>query len=349
MTTASVQEHLLGLVDARLEAFLDLRRAEATDPSFTRLWDLLAQSCQGGKRIRPLLVLTVATGAGTRMDPATLAAAAGVGAAFEILHTGFLIHDDIMDRDVQRRGRPTVAAALMGVARDGGDTDATHTGASAAIITGDLALTGAYRLLADAGPSMSRIVDIVDEALRRTAEGQLRDISTTPAARPREEDLLDLARLKTGVYSFEAPIACGAVLGGLGPTPTAQLAAGARDLGGAFQVVDDLLGTVGDPGLTGKSTSSDLRRRKHTVLTVWAAARDARWPSIWDDLGRGDPDGAERLAREVIVSSGAHDHARELSAALHDSARTHFTHPSVPEPLARALVALTDTLEARSR
>ncbi|MGO3795968.1 MAG: polyprenyl synthetase family protein [Pauljensenia sp.] len=349
MTTASVQDHLLGLVDARLEAFLASRRAETADPAFTRLWDLLARSFQGGKRIRPLLVLTVATHAGTRMDTDVLSAAAGVGAAFELLHTGFLIHDDIMDRDILRRGRPTVAAELMGVARDGGDSDATHTGASGAIITGDLALTGAYRLLADAGPSMPHVVEIVDEALRRTAEGQLRDISTSPTAHPGEEDLLELARLKTGVYSFEAPIACGAVLSGLGPTPTAELAAGARDLGGAFQVVDDLLGTVGDPERTGKSTSSDLRRRKHTVLTVRAAARDPRWPGIWDDLGQGDADEAERLAREVIVSSGACDHARELSSALHHSARTHFTHPSVPEPLACALVALTDTLEARTR
>lgn len=349
MTAATVQDHLIGLVDTRLGAFLDQRRAETRDPAFARLWELLSLACRDGKRIRPLLVLTVATGAGTRMQGELLPAAVAVGAAIELLHTGFLIHDDIMDRDLRRRGRPTVAATLTDVARSDGDPDADHTGASAAMLAGDLALTGAYRLLAEAGADTPRLVDIVDEALRRTAEGQLRDISASAASRPREEDLLELARLKTGIYSFEAPIACGAVLAGLGPTATAELARGARDLGGAFQIVDDLLGTMGDPGRTGKSTSTDLRRRKHTVLTACAAARDARWPAVWEDLTGQDPDAAETRAREIIVSSGARDHALELSSSLHASARSHFTHPSIPDHLARALVALTDTLEARTR
>lgn len=346
-TTTDVRDHLLGLVDARLEDFLAQRRAESGDPSFANLWDLLAQSCGGGKRIRPLLVLTVATRAGTCTDPATEAAAAGVGAAFELLHTGFLIHDDIMDRDVLRRGRPTVAAALTGIAHEGGATDASHTGASAAIITGDLALTGAYRLMADAGPTMPGLVGIVDEALRRTAEGQLLDISMSPSARPGEEDLLDLARLKTGVYSFEAPIACGALLAGLDGSASAELGAGARALGQAFQVVDDLLGTAGDQGRTGKSTSSDLLRRKHTVLTAWAADHDPQWPDIWEDLGR--TGAGEERARASIEASGALRHAEELSARLHASARNHFTHPGVPAALSDSLVQITDTLEARTR
>src|SRR5688500_7540841 len=130
--------------DAALRRLLDDGRARAAqvDPHHALLWDALVAATEGGKRFRPALVTSTheALG-GTHPD-----AAAEVGAAVELLHTAFVIHDDVIDDDHVRRGRPNVSGTFRTRAQALGATDdGAAYGLTAAILAGDLALAAAVR------------------------------------------------------------------------------------------------------------------------------------------------------------------------------------------------------------
>jgi geranylgeranyl diphosphate synthase type II len=126
-----------------------------------------------------------------------------------------------------------------------------------------------------------------------------------------------MERLKTAAYSFEAPLKAGALLAGAERHPAEALAAVGRRIGLAYQIVDDVLGTFGEPGTTGKSAESDLREGKRTVLTAYAAEAEG-----FDDLlaafRRGEAGVGE--VRAALRDCGADAQAMRLARILVDEA-----------------------------
>lgn len=342
---------LLPEVEALLVERLNEHACQSTYPQSRILWNLLSQTIVGGKKVRPYLTLLVATCGGTVSAPEHLERVYAAAAALELLHAGLIIQDDVMDGDSLRRGAPTVPALLEEHSKGRGLSDPRRFAASAATIVGDLALTGGYRLLIDCGNHTRRLIDIFDRAIRETAEGQYLDVLNME--RSEEADVLVLERLKTGVYSFEAPVEIGAVLADLPKKTRHDLTEGARDVGIAFQIVDDILGVFGDPASTGKSASSDLHSRKRTVLTLHAHRQeDPRWQEVWAELGQVEEEqgrrAVEEQARHLLVDLGSLEYAQQMSARFHQSAREHFASDMVPGSLSAQLVEFTDSLEKRS-
>ena len=230
-------EAVLGRVDDTLRGFLTAKRAELEreDPAAGVMVDELTRLLDaGGKRIRPLLCVLGYRAAG-RLDPAPVLPAA---AALELFHLFALIHDDVMDDERERRG---VASTPRRFASEppGGE----RFGRSVAILVGDLALVLSYELLATTPlepERLSRASEIVSRSALLTAAGQLADVSG------RWRDAERLARLKTGSYTVEGPLAIGAVLGGAPGRVVEALEAYARPLGIAFQLRDDDLDDGGD-------------------------------------------------------------------------------------------------------
>ena len=105
-----------------------------------------------------------------------------------------------------------------------------------------------------------------------------------------------MVRLKTAVYPFECPLQAGAILAGASDAVVATLGDFGREIGIAFQLVDDLLGVFGAESLTGKTTLGDLREGKRTVLIAYATMRDG-WAEFEGDFGNPDLDeaGADRI------------------------------------------------------
>src|SRR4051812_46590136 len=173
---------------------------------------------EGGKRFRPALV-TAAHGAlgGTRP-----AAAAEVGAAVELLHTAFVIHDDVIDGDEMRRGRLNVSGTFHAQAlTDGADPeDAAAYGRTAGILAGDLALAAAVRAVATCGAPrdvVDRLLDLFDAALHTTAAGELADVRLSLGLETCSlEECLAMEEQKTSAYSFSLPLQAGALLAGAG-------------------------------------------------------------------------------------------------------------------------------------
>ncbi len=208
-----------------------------------------------GKRLRPAMCLLACEAAGgdwRRALPAT--------AAVELIHNFTLLHDDIEDNSPTRRHRATVWH-LWGLAQG--------------VNTGDtmwaLARMALYRL-ADNGYDAATVLEVarrLDEACLHLCAGQYLDIRFEGLERVTLAEYERMVGGKTASL-LSAALAVGARLGGAAPAQVAAYGEFGRELGLAFQVVDDILGIWGDPAVTGKSAATDILTRKKTLPVLYA-------------------------------------------------------------------------------
>jgi len=340
-------------VDDVLDRFFSLakNRASAFGEEYVRLWQRLESNTIGGKRFRPRMVMTAYEGLGGTDTEA----AANIGAAFELLHTALIVHDDVIDRDFSRRGIPNISGSYRDIATTAGIPvpTAEHRGMSAAVIAGDLALFNSYRLIDRSGVGdgiRTRLVEIMDHALFASAAGELIDVDFSVSSdMPKVDDVLRMERLKTAVYSFECPLQAGAVLAGADEEIVTLLGRFGREIGIAYQIVDDLLGVFGAEQVTGKTTIGDLREGKRTVLVAHARSTP-QWPVIERLIG--DPElSAEQAAvvRDALEASGSRAFTEELARLYATRALATLERPAMPEALRRQLAPVADDVLTRAR
>ena len=200
----------------------------------------------GGKRLRPiLLALSAHLG---EPDPEALLTAS---TAIEILHTATLIHDDVVDKAENRRGRPTTVARY---------------GREIALGTGDYLFAESFHGLAEIGDP--RLVRAFAEAAMGLAAGELEQFRSSRG--PVEvEAYLEHIRMKTAGL-FRAACVAGGTLGGLSLKQIDSLATYGQALGLAFQMSDDVMDLVGKPGLMGKGVGTDLAEGTVTLPVIFA-------------------------------------------------------------------------------
>ncbi len=204
----------------------------------------LLPGARPGKAIRPALTLLVGEGLGAPPDPLV-----PLAVAIQLVHDFSLVHDDIVDEDRERRGKPALWV------RDGMPT---------ALNAGDALLTLAFRALASADLPPAVIADgtqVLSDATLEMVAGQQTDITATAAPLAGLTPYLAMVGQKTGAL-MGAACALGAV--GAGAPVEVVRACGefGRTLGVAFQLRDDVLGVFGDSDETGKPVGNDLLRRK---------------------------------------------------------------------------------------
>lgn len=294
-------------VDEVLDAFFAERidRAEALGAQQPLLWRRAAASARGGKRLRPRLVLL----AHDLLDGGDRDSAAIAAAAFEVLHTALLLHDDVLDGDVVRRGAPNLPGGFIADARVRGigDEGARAWGAASGLLAGDALLSGVHTLVSGVdSPARADLHRIIDDAMLRTAAGEHADVGFALGTIPADADgIRAMMELKTAVYSFSAPLCAGALIAGADAATVSALDDLGRRLGFLYQLRDDLLGVFGTAERTGKSDRGDLREGKRTLLIAFAAGHP-RWRDVEPLFGRGELDepDAGRI-RRALVSSGA--------------------------------------------
>lgn len=321
-------------------------RARDYSAAFGSLWEQMAEATLGGKWMRPKLVY-MAYGAfgGTNWR-----ACAELAASFEVLHAALLIHDDVIDRDFVRRGQPTIGAAYRDVAATLGHdaADADHAGFAAAIIAGDLLLTGSLRLAGSAAKNQANnalILGAVHEAIFASAAGELDDLLFSLGGLAAQlPEVLNMERLKTAVYSFEMPLRAGALLAGESVSTADALAAVGRDIGIAYQVIDDVLGTFGQSSETGKSVDSDLREGKRTILTTYAAG-SPEFTAMLESFRNGEVQTEE--LRELLHHIGAQNFAVELAESLITEALGRAMDLELPHTLYAELSSICDYVLTR--
>lgn len=341
----------LATVDGALSDVLD--EGSATSASmgsgYRRLWRTLADATDGGKRFRSGLF----TSAYRAWGGTDMRAAASVGAAIELLHTAFLVHDDVIDGDDMRRGRLNVSGSHLEQARSAGveEDRAREYAAAAGILAGDLALTAALRTVAFVPApqaTVRRLFDLFDRALHTTAAGELADVwMSLGADHPSLPEILSAEERKTGAYSFTLPLQAAAALAGASEHTIEAAGDVGRQLGIAYQLVDDLLGVFGDPARTGKSVLSDLRSGKQTPVIAHARST-ALWQDIEPYVGRADLTAAQACtARELLTVSGSRGFVLDLAEDYADAALTSARDMAMPGPLLAWISTMTtDLLES---
>ncbi|WP_217181922.1 polyprenyl synthetase family protein [Streptomyces sp. AC495_CC817] len=298
--------------------------ARAYGEEFAALWLTTAAGAVGGKLLRPRLLVDAfreLTGAADPSDAVELAT------AVELLHYSFLLHDDVIDGDVVRRGRPNVIGRLRDdVDRaDAPDVErATHWGRTGAILMGDLLLTAAVLGFARVDvPSAvrSRLLTTLENAVSETVAGELADVGFSDGVLAADlPSILQMTARKTAVYSVELPLRAAAVLAGRSIDAEEALAAIGRRLGLAYQLQDDLLSVFGDPQEHGKDPHTDLREGKETAIIAYARMTSA-WASIAPRFGTADLTGAEAAELRLrLRDCGAEGFVENLVAEQLDDA-----------------------------
>lgn len=338
-------------VDLVLERFFSLAKNRATPfgDRYVHLWETLEANTTGGKRFRPRMVFAAYQSLGGE----DFEAAAYVGAAFELLHTALIVHDDVIDHDFVRRGVANISGVYreLAASKGNGPVVSEHSGIAAAVIAGDLALFNSYRLIDKSGVAdhvRSRLLEVMDEALFASAAGELIDVDfSIDPEMPKVDDILTMERLKTAVYSFECPLQAGAILAGASEEVVATLGEFGREIGIAYQLVDDLLGVFGQEAETGKTTLGDLREGKRTVMISYATST-REWASISKLIGKPDLTEDEAAAvRTVLTDCGAKGFAEGLARYYGNRALARLAEPHIPAALRLELHPVADDVLGR--
>ncbi len=324
---------------------------EREDPDAAPLFGELERVIgSGGKRLRPLFCCLGHLAAGGEVGVEAIRAAA----ALELLHTFALVHDDVMDRSPSRRGSPSSWVHLTEEHRRAGYVgDPTSYGVAAAVLAGDMALVLADRALLDSGFPLAQLTPAQRRYDRMRVEviaGQYLDVVAAHRGSATEAEARRIAVLKSGGYTVEAPVQIGAILAGAGEDLLECLSGYGIALGEAFQLRDDVLGTFGDPAVTGKDRDSDLREGKRTVLLAKALAATEGEDHRLLEERVGQPElGSDELdrVRTVIEASGALEDLLELIDQLARTARDSLDPGLIPEPARGLLMQMSEVVAVR--
>ncbi|MFG6278389.1 polyprenyl synthetase family protein [Microbacterium sp. 5K110] len=327
------------------------RRLHGHGDGARALASAIARSAEGGKRFRPLLVVAAFDTLRGRESDRT--AVYQVAAAFELLHTAFVVHDDVIDHDTERRGVANVGGEFRARGRQRGadDVGAALLGDAAGILAGDLLLHEAGRLVALADlPSGVRgeLLRLVEDAVLISAAGELADVENAVSADEVDADtILRTTHDKTAVYSFSAPLEAGAVLAGADRPVRAALERFGQRLGLAYQLVDDLIGAFGSSEVSGKDEGCDLREAKKTHLIVLARETES-WPEVNEALSQAHTGPvAIRAAQRALSASGARARLEGLVRETLDEARAIVTASTLPDECRDMLHDLVDAVQGR--
>jgi geranylgeranyl diphosphate synthase, type I len=257
-----------------------------------------------GKMVRGTLAMQVA---GAVCGDPSVALAGAV--AVELTHNSTLLKDDVMDRDVTRRQRPTAW---------------TIFGESQTMLASDALLTLAFSVLLE-HPAESGLAafQVLAQAYQDLLTGQAMDLLFESCDRVDVDDCIRMADYKTA-----ALLACsariGAVLSGAQPHQAGALQDFGRHLGLAFQYIDDILGIWGDPAITGKPAGSDIAARKKSLPVTYALSKDEDGPltGFYTERTAVSPKDVARVTiaiEEAGARTWAADQAAWHAAAAEDS------------------------------
>ncbi|MDP3083689.1 MAG: polyprenyl synthetase family protein [Rubrivivax sp.] len=253
----------------------------------------------GGKRIRPRLVLLFSQALGFE-GPERFELAAIV----EFIHTATLLHDDVVDESMLRRGRATSNAVF---------------GNAASVLVGDFLYSRAFQMMVSV--NRMRVLDVLAEATNVIAEGEVLQLMNMHDADLAVDEYLRVIRFKTAKL-FEASARLGAVLGNASPQIEDACAGYGRALGTAFQLVDDLLDYDGDSEALGKSVGDDLREGKPTLplLIAMERADEGERALIRGAIEHGEVAQMPQIL-EIVRRTGALDATRAAAQREADQAR----------------------------
>jgi geranylgeranyl diphosphate synthase, type II len=261
MPTDSARDAAVDLVPSMLEEYgaivsAELRRYLARREPRRHLYDPVADyPLRGGRMLRPTLLIAAARAFGASLDSAL-----NTAVALELLHNAFLVHDDVEDEGIERRGRPTLNMLH-------GSPVAVNVGDALSILSLRPLLENRQRL----GPRITmRILEETETMVRESIEGQAIELGwrRDNTVGLQEDDYLNMVLKKTCWYTTIFPLRVGALIGTRDAAPLDRLLRAGFFLGAAFQIQDDVLNLVGDARKYGKELDGDIWEGKRTLMMI---------------------------------------------------------------------------------
>ncbi len=257
----------------------------------------------GGKRLRPFMVIKSCEALGGKFEHAL-----PVAAAVEMVHNFTLVHDDIMDNDEVRHNVPTVHK---------------YYGLPLAILAGDVLFSKAFQAVAEHGKkvglpddTISQLVSKLSQSCIDVSEGQALDIDMASNTKfSSESQYINMISKKTAAL-FSVSCELGAICALANKIDVENLAGFGKNIGIAFQIVDDLIGVAGDPKVTKKPVGNDIRGGKKTlpILLAIKKAKGMDKDKILRVFGSKNATSAElRASVDVLVSTGVDDEVRKMA------------------------------------
>jgi len=280
----------------------------------------------GGKRLRPALVVLCAKACGYRGE-----ADIDLGVIVEFIHTASLVHDDIVDDAVKRRGREPANRVW---------------GNQLAVLFGDFLYARSLALSVSLGKL--RLVEVLAEATSRLVEGEMLDVLHNGNAELDIETYMDIIDRKTASLFAGCTLAAG-VLADVSSEIEAALETFGHDIGVAFQLIDDLLDYAANPDELGKQIGADLREGKMTYPLIHLLENGAEEERAAALRSLGDAAEASESLGQVVAAMrrvGSFDATREVAVRYAEQARTALA--ALPASAAReALTELPDFILTR--
>lgn len=264
----------------------------------------------GGKRLRPLVSILSARASGYQGDKHI-----NTAAIIEFLHTATLLHDDVVDESNLRRGRPTVNAVY---------------GNAASVLVGDFLISRAFQLVVALGND--HLTDILAQSTNVISEGEVLQLINCKDPNTTEERYMQVIHHKTAKM-FESAAETGSVLGQGADAPRVRqnFADYGRDLGIAFQLVDDVLDYSGSADELGKNVGDDLAEGKPTLPLIYT-------------IREGTAEQAELIKN--AIRHGGLDHLDDIISTVQQSGGLEYTMDQARKHTEKALAALSDIADS---
>jgi octaprenyl-diphosphate synthase len=281
----------------------------------------------GGKRVRPMILLLCARLAGYQGD-----AHIGLASVVEFIHTATLLHDDVVDSAVLRRGQDSANAVW---------------GNEASVLVGDFLFAKSFSIMVRGGDL--NILRTLSDATTQMAEGEVLQLISTSDIALDEEHYVEVVQNKTAVL-LSAASRCGAILGGCSAEEEESLAAFGMDLGIAFQFMDDALDYIAEQSEFGKECGHDLLEGKvtlpliHTLNNCTAGEREKIAAIIEQEVL---PDEDLQHVVKLIHTYDGIGYTQKKAKVLVESAKSHLA-AFDESPAKEALIRLADYVVSRT-
>jgi geranylgeranyl diphosphate synthase, type I len=307
-------------IEKEINSFFELKEKEFSNYSIESkqlIQEMKKYSLRPGKRIRPILVLIGFKAIKGKINLKTIKAAC----TLELLQSYLLIHDDIMDESITRRGKIAFHKIYEQKMIKNKLINPKRFGESTGIIAGDLMHSLAVEILLTSGFNEKILINAVNKLMqinKLTAVGQQLDLILESKTIFSEKDILKVQEFKTAKYTIEGPLLLGAILAGANKKQLKQLSNYAIPIGIAFQIQDDVLGVFGSKK-TGKSIASDLIEGKKTLLILKTFEKDSK--KHLNDLkfvlgNKKATKNQLEKARKAIIESNALNYSQNLAEKL---------------------------------
>ena len=287
----------------------------------------------GGKRVRPTLMLLAYNL--YKDDPQKILMPA---VALETYHNFTLLHDDLMDHADMRRGKQTVHKKW---------------GNNTAILSGDAMLVQAYeRMVQVPADKIRPVMELFNNTSLEICEGQQFDMEFETRNDVREEEYIEMIRLKTSVL-LACALKMGAILADASPADADNLYQFGEKIGLAFQLQDDYLDVYGDPKVFGKAIGGDIVSNKKTYMLInaWHMSSPSQRGELerWITATKFDPKEKIAAVTKLYNEIGVNKIAEEKIADYFEESRKYLAAVSVAPERKKELTAFTDAMMKRNK